>query len=432
MTALTVEAPAAGLRGRLRVPGDKSISHRALLLSARATGRSVLAGLSRGEDVERTAQAIRAFGAGVERADDATVVVEGGVDRLGEPAAVVDVGNSGTAIRLLAGWAASLPGLTVLQGDGSVARRPMGRIVAPLRLMGLRIDGRGDGSYPPLVLRGGALHGIDYSLPVASAQVKGAILLAALGAEGPTTVREAVPTRAHTEEMLVAAGVDVDVEIAGAGRAVTVRPGPVEPQDLDVPGDPSQAAFWVVAGAVVPGSDLVVEHVYVGAGRAGFVDVLRRMGADITLEGRDDTESTADIHVRFSALRATEVGGPEVPSLIDEIPVLAVAAALAEGTTVFSDAGELAVKESDRITTTVSELRAVGVQADALPDGLSVLGQGGRPLAGGTVDSHGDHRIAMAFAVAGLVARTPVLVSGWDAVATSYPSFREDLRRCVS
>jgi 3-phosphoshikimate 1-carboxyvinyltransferase len=433
MTSLTVEPATAGLHGRLRVPGDKSISHRALLLAARADGRSEITGLSAGEDVVHTSLAVRAFGAEVERAGEFTVSVEGGPSRLREPDGVVDVGNSGTGIRLLAGWAATVPGLAVLQGDASIARRPMGRVVEPLRLMGARIDGRDHGRYPPLVVRGGDLVGVDYVLPIPSAQVKGALLLAALGADGPTTVRESLPTRRHTEEMLAAFGIKVThVDHGNGASAVTVEPGPISPFRLDVPCDPSQAAFWVVAGCLVPGSELVVEHVYVGPGRAAFLDVLARMGADITLEEQDPVTGTADIRVRYAPLVATDVGGLEVPSLIDEIPVLAVAAAAATGTTTFADAAELAHKETDRIATTVSELTAVGVKVEGRPDGLVVEGRAGRPFDGGSVESHGDHRVAMALAVAALAASAPVLVSGWDAVATSYPSFKEDLRRCVS
>jgi 3-phosphoshikimate 1-carboxyvinyltransferase len=294
--------------------------------------------------------------------------------------------------------------------------------------MGAAIDGRHDGRLAPLVIRGATLHGIDYAVPVPSAQVKGSILLAALGAEGPTTVREAVPTRSHTEEMLAAAG----VEVIAAEGAVTVTPGPLRPRDIDVPADPSQAAFWVVAACLVPGSDLVVERVYVGPGRAGFVDVLRRMGADIGLEAVDEVDRTADLHVRHGALRATEVGGAEVAGLIDEIPVLAVAAAHAEGTTTFADAAELRVKETDRIATMTSELSAAGAAVEARPDGLVVEGSAGAPLPGGAVRSHGDHRVAMALAVAGLVSRDGVDVEGWAAVETSYPGFKEDLWRCVS
>ena len=400
---------AVRVHGRLRVPGDKSISHRALLLAARASGTSVVRGLSDGDDVRRTSAAVQAMGAEVD-GDRIT----GGDLRAFD--GVLDVGNSGTAIRLLAGYCAPFPWRTVLRGDASVDRRPMDRVVEPLRLMGARIDD----AYPPLTIDGGGLHGIDYALPVPSAQVKSAVLLAGLGAEGETVVRESVPTRAHTEEMLAACGADIRVE---PGGVVRLRPSALQPFELDVPGDPSQAAFWVVAACIVPGSELVVEDVYTGPARAAFLDVLRRMGADISVDG-------GDIRVRHAALHATEVGGDEVPGLIDEIPVLAVAAACAEGTTVFRDAAELRVKESDRIATVVAMLAALGVKAEAQPDGLVVTGPA--PLRAAAVDSHGDHRIAMSAAVASLVADGPVHVNGWSSVATSYPGFEEDLRRCVS
>jgi 3-phosphoshikimate 1-carboxyvinyltransferase len=423
-------APTSGLRGRLRVPGDKSISHRAILLAALAEGRSRLSGLSDGTDVRHTLGAVRAFGAGVEdvAGDPVVTTITGGRDSLTEPDGVIDVGNSGTGIRLLAGWSAGFPWLTVLAGDESIARRPMDRVAEPLRAMGAVVDGRDHGRLPPLVVRGGRLRGIDYRLPVASAQVKGAVLLAGLAAEGSTTVREPVAVRAHTEELLALCGADVT---AGPG-VVTVRPSTLKPFDLVVPGDPSQAAFWVVAGCLVPDSDLVVEHVYVGRARAGFVEVLKRMGADLVVERYQAATRTADLHVRHGPLQATSVGGAEVPGLIDEIPVLAVAAALAEGTTVFADAAELLVKESDRIAAMTAGLAAVGAAAEPRPDGLVVHGSGGRPLAGGPVDARGDHRVAMAMAVAGLAAAGPTAVAGWEVVATSYPTFEEDLRRCVS
>ena len=428
-TSSVVSVPAPrGLHGRIRVPGDKSISHRAILLAARAEGVSALRGVSTGDDVARTLAAVAAFGAAVEGTAPGQVLITGGPERLTEPAHVIDVGNSGTAIRLLAGWSAAIDGLTVLQGDESIARRPMDRVAEPLRAMGATVDGRQGGRYAPLVIRGGELTGIDIRPAVASAQVKTAILLAGLAASGPTTVRETVPTRAHTEELLRACGADIVV----SPGAVTVRRSTLTPLDLDVPADPSQAAFWVVAACIVPGSDIVVEHVYVGPGRAGFVAVLQRMGADVTLEDHDATAHTADIRVRHAGLRATDVGGDEVPSLIDEIPVLAVAAAMAEGTTTFAGAAELRVKESDRIATVTSELTAIGGRVTGRPDGLVITGSGGAPLVGGDVTSHGDHRIAMAMAIAGLAAAAPVHVAGWDAVATSYPNFEEDLRRCVS
>lgn len=418
------------LTGRLRVPGDKSISHRALLLAALADGRSELRGLSGGLDVARTGGAMAACGAQIAGAagEGATMTVDGGARRLHEPAQVIDVGNSGTSIRLLAGWSAAFPWLTVLQGDSSIATRPMGRVTEPLRAMGARVDGRDGGRLPPLVVRGGDLEGIDYRLPVPSAQVKAAVLLAGLGAAGSTTVREDVVTRAHTEELLVLCGADIEAE---PGRA-TVRAGQLSPLDLTVPADPSQAAFWVVAACLVPGSDLVLEDVYVGTARAGFLDVLRRMGADISLEQFDDARHTADIRARYGPLHSTAVGGAEVPGLIDEIPVLAVAAARAEGVTTFADAGELRVKESDRVESVVAALQALGVAAESRPDGLVVAGGGGQPLGGGRIESCGDHRVAMAMAVAGLDARGPTVVAGWESVATSYPGFEEDLRRCVS
>ncbi|MGH9115377.1 MAG: 3-phosphoshikimate 1-carboxyvinyltransferase, partial [Acidimicrobiales bacterium] len=261
-----------------------------------------------------------------------------------------------------------------------------------------------------------------------SAQVKGAVLLAGLDADGETTVRESTPLRAHTEELLELCGADVG---CSAG-AVSVRRSVLEPFDLEVPGDPSQAAFWIVAACVTPGSDLTVESVYVGRGRAGFLDVLRRMGADVEVVAEDPASTTADLRARFSPLEATDVGGDEVPSLIDEIPVLAVAAAYAEGVTTFSGAAELRHKESDRITTTVAALGSLGAGVEGRADGLVVRGRGGRPLDAAPVSSAGDHRVAMAMAVAALPASGPVTISGWEAVATSYPRFEEDYERCAS
>jgi 3-phosphoshikimate 1-carboxyvinyltransferase len=397
------------LRGRLRVPGDKSISHRALLLAARADGTSVVRGLSTGDDVVRTRAAVQAMGAEIDGQR-----ITGGVGRLHGVDQPIDVGNSGTGMRLLAGFVAPFPWRTVLRGDASVSSRPMDRVAEPLALMGARVDAA---SYPPLVVDGGGLHGIDYTVPMASAQVKSCVLLAGLGAEGETVVRERTPTRAHTEEMLAMAGADIDVD----GLVVRLRPSALQPFDLDVPGDPSQAAFWIVAAVITPGSEVVVENVYTGPARSGFVDVLRRMGADVRVDG-------GDIVARSSALTGTDVDAADIPSL-DEVPILAVAAAAAEGPTTFHDAGELRLKESDRIATVVSELRALGVTAEGEGDTLVVHGGG---LRSGTVSSHGDHRIAMAMAVAGLSVAGRTRIEGWDAVATSYPGFEEDLQACVS
>jgi 3-phosphoshikimate 1-carboxyvinyltransferase len=426
MTRYVSSPSRTGLQGRLRVPGDKSISHRCLLLAASAEGRSTIRGLSSGEDVAHTLDAVASLGASVSRGSEGEVRIDGG--SLREPTHVIDVGNSGTGIRLLTGWASAIDGLTIIAGDESIARRPMDRVVEPLRRMGARIDGREGGRFPPLSIRGGSLHGIEYRLPIPSAQVKGAILLAGISAEGETTVLEDAVTRAHTEELLAHCEADMSVS---PGR-VSVRRSKLSPLDIDVPGDPSQAAFWVVAACITPGSDLVIERVYTGVARAGFIDVLLRMGADLEVTEKDPRTSTSTIRARHSHLTATSVGGPEVPSLIDEIPVLAVAAAFAEGQTVFTDAAELKVKESNRIATTVAALTSIGASAEPRADGLAVVGSAGRPLAGGQVDSAGDHRIAMSMAVAGLAAAGPVVVDGWESVATSYPRFEEDVQRCAS
>jgi 3-phosphoshikimate 1-carboxyvinyltransferase len=419
MSRLDIDGtPPRGLQGRIRVPGDKSISHRALLLAARVPGTSVIRGLANGQDVAHTADAIMAMGALID-GDRVT----GGQGRLHEPLSPLDVGNSGTGMRLIAGYVAAFPWLTILVGDASVSGRPMDRISDPLRRMGASVDGRHGGRYPPLVVRGGDLHGIDYRLPVASAQVKSAVLLAGLSADGETIVRETIPTRAHTEEMLAAAGADITV----AGGVVRLRHSLLCPFELDVPGDPSQAAFWVVAACITPGSDLIVERVYIGQARAGFLDVLSRMGADVTVEPVGPEEDyTADIRARSGPLVATEVGGAEVAGLIDEIPALAVAASVAEGTTVFRDAAELAVKESDRIAVMSAELSALGGRVEPHHDGLVIEGIGS--LRGGAGNSHGDHRIGMALAVAALAASGPTRIDGWEAVATSYPDFEADLR----
>jgi len=401
------------LRGRITVPGDKSISHRALILGALAEGTSLVRGLSDGDDVARTRSAVEALGATFDGEK-----ITGGRSRLHEPADVLDMGNSGTGIRLLAGLCAGFGWLTVLTGDGSIRRRPMSRVAEPLRLLGARVDGRDDGRLPPLAVRGGSLHGIDYDLPVPSAQVKSAVLLAGLSADSDTVVRQPVVTRAHTEEMLAACG--ADIEVSDDGLVVRLQPSTLQPFELDVPGDPSQAAFWIVAACIVPGSEVVVDDVYIGPARTGFLDVLERMGADVERVGG------GAIRAGYSpGLHGTTVRGSEVADVIDEIPILAMAAAIAEGETTFADAGELRVKESDRIASITAALAALGAGVEAMPDGLVVHGRGG--LRAGHADSRGDHRIAMATAVAGLAVEGTTVVEGWEAVATSYPGFERDL-----
>ncbi len=410
---------AGPLRGVIRVPGDKSIAHRALICAALASGTSRLRGLPRGDDVARTRAALGALGAYFDRE---TVV--GGRERLRAPDRPIDLGNSASAVRLLAGVCATLPFRCVLDGDASVRRRPMDRVVAPLRAMGASVEGADGGKLAPLDVRGGRLTGIDYTPAVSSSQVKGAILLAGLDADGETVVREPVATRRHTEELFARCGAAMDVDEGAAGYAVTVRRSALVPFEIDVPGDPSQAAFLAVAASLVAGSEIRIEHVYCGPGRLGFVDVLRRMGASIEIVPRDAT--TGDLLVRHAPLVATAISGGEIPSLIDELPVLAVAAAFADGVTTITDAAELRVKESDRIATMAAELAVLGARVRELPDGLVIRGGGFAPH--GTVSSHGDHRVAMALAVAGLGPSGAVQIEDFAASAVTWPGFIDDLR----
>jgi 3-phosphoshikimate 1-carboxyvinyltransferase len=418
------------LTGTLSVPGDKSISHRALLLAALAEGVSTITGLSSGDDVLRTRRAIASLGAEVD--DDGPVVrVTGGRSRLGAPHDPVDMGNSGTGLRLLAGVAATLDGTTVLTGDDSLRGRPMDRVAEPLLRMGAGVSGQGEHCLPPIGVTGGPLRAIDYTPPMASAQVKSAVLLAGLAADGETVVREPVATRAHTEEMLAAAGADIAIERVGGGRVIRVRRSALSPGSFTVPGDPSQAAFWVVGGVVVPGSLVTVSGIHLGPERLGFLGVLRRMGA--TIEMQESGNGTGSVTSYSCLLQGTVVESHEIPSL-DEVPILAVAAAVAHGTTRFRDVGELRVKESDRLAGTVDLVRAFGGQAEAEGDDLVVQGGGG-PLRPGRVDARGDHRLAMAAAIAGAACPAPgavTTITGWESVVTSYPGFADDLERLRS
>jgi 3-phosphoshikimate 1-carboxyvinyltransferase len=425
-------------RGDVRTPGEKSISHRSVLLAALAEGTSIVHGLSDGADVAASLAAVAAMGVRVERSGDGTIVLHGGRSGLHQPAHPLDCGNSGTSMRLLCGLVAGFEWETELVGDESLSVRPMDRVAEPLGLMGALVEGQGGRCLPPLRVVGGALHGIDWTSKVASAQVKSAILLAGLAAEGTTVVREAVTTRTHTEEMLAEAGADITVEPWGEGRVVTVRPSTLKPLERTVPGDPSAAAFFAVAAAAVPGSEVDVVDVYHGPARLGFVNVLERMGVDVTVLPAPDNDpiggGTATIRVKAAArpLTATDVAAAEIPSL-DEIPVLAVAAAVAEGTTVFFDVGELRVKEVDRLAAVADMVEAFGATARVEGDTLAITGVGG-PLRGARFDSHGDHRMAMAAAVAALAAAPGErsLIRGFAAVATSYPGFADDLARLTS
>jgi 3-phosphoshikimate 1-carboxyvinyltransferase len=412
------------LRGTTSVPGDKSISHRALLLAALAEGTSTIRGLSGGDDVVRTRRAVTALGAQISEVED-TVTVVGGRSRLVAPAETIDLGNSGTGMRLLTGVVAGITGTSRLTGDDSLRSRPMDRVAAPLSDMGASVVGVGEQCLPPLTISGTTLVGIDYQPPMASAQVKGAILFAGLDADGDTVVREPVATRAHTEEMLAESGADVSVAAWGDGRVVRVRRSILRPVDRTVPGDPSQAAFWAVAGVVVPGSRLTIDHVHLGAERIGFALVLQRMGADLVIGSTGG--STGPITVAHSPLRGTTVEAAEIPSL-DEVPILAVAAMVADGPTRFRDVGELRVKESDRLEGTVRLVRAFGGTAEVDGDDL-VVGGATVPVAG-AVDADGDHRMAMAAAVAATACGGGTsTVHGWESVATSYPGFADTLDR---
>ena len=431
---IRIEGPAA-LRGEITVPGDKSISHRAIILGALAEGETIVSNLSPGEDNARTIAALRAMGVRIAPRGSTIAVAGAGLRGLSEPAGPIDCGNSGTSMRLLAGVAAGQPFTTTLTGDRYLLRRPMRRIVDPLAAMGARIGGeRGEGEEirAPLVIAGppggGPLHPIDYELPVASAQVKSAILLAGLYARGRTSVTEFAPTRDHTERMLRAFGAEVTRE--GNRIAVTGEPR-LRGTRVDVPGDLSAAVFFLVAALITPGSEVRVRGVGVNPTRTGALDILRAMGGDLEIEaaGERGGEPVADIVARSSRLRATDVRGELVARAIDEFPILAVAAAGAEGTTRVREAAELRTKEADRIEAMVTELRKLGVRARAVPDGMDI--EGSAALTGARCSSHGDHRVAMALAVAALRARGETVIEGAEMVATSFPGFRETLDKLI-
>jgi 3-phosphoshikimate 1-carboxyvinyltransferase len=418
-----VVAARSPLHGAMHVPGDKSISHRAALLGGIASGTTAVEGFLRGDDCLATLGCLRAMGVRVD--DDGTrLVIHGG--GLREPEEILDVGNSGTTIRLLSGVLAGQPFHSVVTGDASIRRRPMERISVPLRRMGARITGRQGGRLAPLAIEGGGLRGIVYDTPVASAQVKSAVLLAGLFAEGETTVREPSQSRDHTERMLAAFGVPVERD----GLAVRLRgPARLRGTALRVPGDLSSAAFFLVAAALVPGSELTVEDVGLNPTRTGVLDALEQMGADVRIAGRHEEggEPVGTVTVRASRLRGIAIGGPMIPRAIDELPVIAVAAALAEGETVIQDAAELRVKESDRIAALARGLGALGAKVEPRPDGLVI--EGVPRLHGGRVSSGGDHRIAMAMAVAALRADGQVEIDDPACIQTSFPAFEETLRR---
>lgn len=421
------------ITGEITVPGDKSMSHRAMMFAGLSEGTCTIDGFLPSEDCVATLNAMRACGVRIE-ADSSSdqgfgptrYVIEGNGRHLTAPSAPIDCGNSGTGMRLLAGILAGQPFISELCGDASLSSRPMNRIVNPLAQMKAKIETLGgEGGCPPLRIHGGTLVPTTYTLPMASAQVKSAVLLAGLFADGTTTVIQPIITRDHTERMLRSFGVDVRTE----GTSISVEGGqPIVARDFHVPGDISSAAFWLVAASAQKGATLSIPNIGLNPSRTGILGVLKRMGADIReIIDEDHGEPIGKLEITGAGLQPTEIGGAEIPNIIDEIPVIAVGAALAPGTTTIRDAKELRVKESDRIDAVVKNLKAMGAEVEEHEDGMTI--HGGKPLHGATLPSYGDHRIAMAFAIAGLFADGETIVEDTACVNTSYPSFETTLKR---
>ena len=418
---------APAISAEITVPGDKSISHRAVMLAAMSNGPCVIRGFLPSEDCLSTVGAIRALGIEIERPDEETLIVHGQRRVFTAPKGDIDCGNSGTTMRLLAGILAGQPFRSRLTGDPSLSKRPMKRIMEPLQQMGANITAEGKDHRPPLVIEGGKLSPLHYISPVASAQVKSAVLLAGMFAHGKTSVTEPSQSRDHTERMLEYFLVrpqkqDLTVSIHGGQTP--------ESRDFQVPGDISSAAFWMVAAAANPRSHLLVKNIGLNETRTGIISVLVRMNAHVREAVQtEEAEPLGTIEIKGARLKGTVIEGKEIPNVIDEIPILAVAAALAHGTTIIRDAGELRVKETDRLTAIATNLRAMGAQVVELEDGLEIIG--GAPLHGARVESFGDHRIAMAFAVAGLFAEGETVIQDVDCVNTSYPGFYKQLEQVI-
>ncbi|MGF1493405.1 MAG: 3-phosphoshikimate 1-carboxyvinyltransferase [Microcoleaceae cyanobacterium] len=421
---ITSDPQQVSLRGRIQIPGDKSISHRALMLGCLAQGKTVIEGLLLGAVPRSTASCMTQLGATISSLNSTRVEVQGiGLGQLQEPDSILDVGNSGTSMRLMLGMLASHPDrFFTVTGDESIRRRPMGRVVKPLQEMMAQIWGRQGGTLAPLAIQGQSLRPIHYHSPIASAQVKSCILLAGLNTEGQTTVTEPSLSRDHSERMLKAFGADISLDRETHSVTVT-GPAQLQGQTVIVPGDISSAAFWLVAAAIVPGSELVIENVGVNPTRTGVLEALAMMGAEIQLEQEREVagEPVADLRVSHSQLKACTLEGDLIPRLIDEVPILAVAAAFAEGTTVIRDAAELRVKESDRLKVMATELTRMGAKISELPDGLEITG--GNDLQGAEVDSYTDHRIAMSLAIAALSAKGTTTIQRAEAASISYPEF---------
>jgi len=413
------------IQAEITVPGDKSISHRAVILSALSNGTCVVTGFLPSEDCLCTVNAMRALGVEIEQPEPTTLIVHGCKKQLTAPAGDLDCGNSGTTMRLLAGVLAAQPFQCRLVGDASLSRRPMRRVIDPLTQMGAKLRGEGTRDTPPLVIEGGPLNPIHYVSPVASAQVKSAVLLASLFTKGTTSVTEPIQSRNHTERML--AWYLLRPHVAELTVSLEGDQMP-ESRDFQVPGDISSAAFWMVAAAANPQSHLMVKNVGLNETRTGILAVLVRMGAHVhEIVQSEDGEPTGIVEIEGAKLKGTEIRGNEIPNVIDELPILAVAGALAQGVTVIADAAELRVKETDRLAAVATNLRAMGVHVSETPDGLEIYG--GTPLKGARLASYGDHRIAMAFAVAGMFAEGETVIEDVECVATSYPAFYETLQQ---
>ncbi|MGN4423741.1 3-phosphoshikimate 1-carboxyvinyltransferase [Bacillus cereus group sp. MYBK30-1] len=412
------------LNGEIVVPGDKSISHRAVMFGAIAEGTTRVSNFLLGEDCLSTIACFQKLGVKIEQSGNDVTIYGKGLENLQEPKEVLDVGNSGTTIRLMLGVLSNTPFHSTIIGDESIGKRPMKRVTDPLSKMHAQIDGRENGQYTPLSIRGGRVKGIHYHAPVASAQVKSAVLLAGLQGEGVTTVTEPMQSRDHTERMLRAFGCTVEVN----ERTISLQGGQqLKGTEIKVPGDISSAAFFLVAGAIVQNSKLVLKNVGLNPTRTGILDVLTKMGARISINNirNEEFEPCGDITIETSKLKGIEIGGSLIPRLIDEIPVIALLATQAEGITVIKDAEELKVKETNRIDTVVDELGKLGAKIEATPDGMIIYGK--QNLKGNTVNSHGDHRIGMMLAIASCIVDGEVKIENSDAVAVSYPNFFEQL-----
>lgn len=416
------------VEGQLNIPGDKSISHRAIMLGSLAKGKTVITNFLDGEDCLHTIDAFKCFGVSIEQNDTEVVINSNGFEQMTEPKIPLYFGNSGTTARLMLGILSSLPFHSIVYGDQYLSVRPMSRVVNPLREMGAQIDGRENGEMLPLAIRGKQLIGIEYELPVKSAQVKSAILLAGLFADGKTTVIEKAKTRDHTENMLQAFGADIQV----SGNTVTItNNNELKATDVLVPGDISSAAFFLVLPAIVPNSILTLKNVGLNETRSGIIDVMKDMGASLTIENERviGGERLGNITVNFSSLRATTISGDLIPRLIDEIPIIALLATQAEGTTIIKDAEELRVKETDRIKAVVETLTTLGANIEETDDGLVIHGK--TELTGGNILSYGDHRMAMMGVMASMITKENVTIDDMSSIAISYPNFLKDLESII-